>query len=219
MSESPGHDWTPPDQDDDNSLVEFTPEEESDDDLGDDQDDSSPDSYTPDDLGTYTVSTGPRRSDLTARIGVHALRKLFVQPGDTLTIYEHPRGLLVVPSYESREEESLEETDIDADDATGEFDLDSAWDDEESDSDGSMSEIWTAEESGPIPPDVLYSEIVEYDCRWCHSGCINHVEESCTQAKECRKCHWAPVIEDLDPINYHLPEKYRPDPETEAVEE
>ena len=127
MSESPGHDWSPPGRDDDAGLVESDPEEESGVDPDAAESESPPDRYTPDDLGEYTVSTGPRQSDLTASIGAAALRKLYVQPGDTLTIYEHPRGLLVVPSYESHED-----ADLDADDGPGEFNLEWAWDDEES---------------------------------------------------------------------------------------
>lgn len=215
MSESPGHDWSPPDQDDDVGLVESDAEVESGGYLDGGEADAQADRYTPNDLGEYTVSAGARQSDLTARIGAPALRKLSVQPGDTLTIYEHPRGLLVVPSYESHEAESIEEADLDAAEESRKFDLDWAWGDEEAESDGSMSEMWTAEESGPIPPDVPYSEMVAYDCRWCHTGCINHVEESCTEAKECRKCHWAPVLDDLDPITYHLPDEDDPGPEVD----
>jgi hypothetical protein len=83
-----------------------------------------------------------------------------------------------------------------------EFDLDWNWDWEPSD-----PEMWSAPESGPIPPEVPFSEMVAYDCRWRKRGCLNHVEESCTQAEECRNCHRIP----------HLPDD--PDLETEAVEE
>jgi hypothetical protein len=92
--------------------------------------------------------------------------------------------------------------DLDAHPVRGEFDLDWNWDWEPPD-----PEMWSASESGPIPPAVPWSEMVAYDCRWCKRGCLNHVEESCTQAEECRNCYRIP----------HLPDNPGPDPE--AVEE
>ena len=78
------------------------------------------------------------------------------------------------------------------------------------------------EESGPIPPEVPWSEMVTYRCRhyYCRHECINHVEESCTQAKECRSCHWMPVLGDFDPLTDHLPDDadLETDPEVVPIE-
>jgi len=210
VSESPGHAWEPPEESGDTFELGSDSDAESEEETAPTDDlDATDERYTAGPLGDYVVSATTKDRYLTANLGSVALRKLYVQPGDRLEVYEHPRGLLVVPSYETHEEKPQE--DINGNEQDHEkFDLDWAW---ESDGDGPPQRDpmeWTAEESGPIPPEVPFEEMVAYHCRWCHQECINHVEESCTQAKECRSCHWVDVLEDLDPITYHLPDEVVP---------
>lgn len=44
-------------------------------------------------------------------------------------------------------------------------------------------------ESGPIPPEVEWSELRAYVCNACKDHCINWLGSECAQASECRTCH------------------------------
>jgi len=219
VSESPGHAWEPPEESGDTFELGSDSDAESEEETAPTDDlDATDERYTAGPLGDYVVSATTKDRYLTANLGSVALRKLYVQPGDRLEVYEHPRGLLVVPSYETHEEKP--ESDVAGDDRDHEeFNLDWAW---QSDDEEPAPEQWAAEESGPIPPEVPWSEMVAYQCRcyYCGRGCINHVEESCTQAKECRSCHWIPVLGDLDPLTDHLPDDadLETDPEVVPIE-
>jgi hypothetical protein len=61
-----------------------------------------------------------------------------------------------------------------------------------------------------IPPEVPWSEMVHYECRWCKHGCINHIEADCTLAKECRECWLMPVLGEVELATDHLPDDYDP---------
>lgn len=44
-------------------------------------------------------------------------------------------------------------------------------------------------ESGPIPPEIDWSELRAYVCYSCKDHCLNWIGSACTQANECRSCH------------------------------
>lgn len=46
-----------------------------------------------------------------------------------------------------------------------------------------------ATESGPIPPEVDWSDLRVYHCRHCKDECINAEETDPAQQRECRRCH------------------------------
>lgn len=43
-------------------------------------------------------------------------------------------------------------------------------------------------ESGPVPPEVDWSDLRAYYCRLCTTECINYVESEAAQQDKCRRC-------------------------------
>jgi len=47
-------------------------------------------------------------------------------------------------------------------------------------------------ESGPIPPEIDWSDLTAYRCRHCYNGCINPVDSEPAETQQCRSCHAIP---------------------------
>lgn len=43
--------------------------------------------------------------------------------------------------------------------------------------------------SGPIPPEVDWTDLVAYRCRLCKDHCLNYRESAPAEARQCRTCH------------------------------
>ena len=43
--------------------------------------------------------------------------------------------------------------------------------------------------SGPIPPEIDWSDLRAYVCNSCKDHCINWIESDCARASECRSCY------------------------------
>jgi len=147
--------------------------------------DSTPELYKPNHLGEYTVCE-TADGKLYAGLYDAVLEKLFVERGDKLRMHEHPLGLLVVPSNEHVDidpwgpDKSLP-PDLDPE-SEGESDEDprlGTWD---------LSAPSPSRESGPIPPEVPWSEMESYRCQQCNSDCLNHEDTDAAQRGECRFC-------------------------------
>lgn len=54
----------------------------------------------------------------------------------------------------------------------------------------------TSGESGPIPPEIAWSDLGAYRCRHCCNGCINPVASDYYETEQCRHCYHLPSLED-----------------------
>lgn len=48
-------------------------------------------------------------------------------------------------------------------------------------------------ESGPIPPEIDWSDLTAYRCKHCSQGCINPIGSEPAENRECRSCLVLPV--------------------------